>query len=71
MIFTVGSRRFGENGLYDMDSHFQRIAQDTGFRLWDKVINENSSPAVATGFNDKYNRGYVAKVHETTLIWCK
>jgi len=71
VIFTVGSRRFGENGLYDMDYHFQRIAQDAGFRLWDKVINENSSPAVATGFNDKYNRGYVAKVHETTLIWCK
>ena len=71
VIFTIGSRRFSSNGLYDMDYHFQRIAEECGFRLWDKVINENSSPAVATGFNDKYNRGYVAKVHETTLIWCK
>ena len=26
---------------------------------------------VTTGFNDKYNHGSVAKVHETTLIWCK
>ena len=71
VIFTIGSRRFGEDGLYDMDYHFQRISGECGFKLWDKVINENISPAVAVGFNNKYDRGYVAKTHETTLIWIK
>jgi len=71
VIFTIGSRRFREDGLYDMDYHFQRIARECGFRLWDKVINENISPSVAIGFNNRYNRGYVSKTHETTLIWVK
>ena len=59
------------NRLYDMDYHFQRISGECGFKLWDKVINENISPSVAIGLNNKYNRGYVVKVHETTLIWFK
>jgi len=47
------------NRPYDMDYHFQRISGECGFKLWDKVINENISPAV--GFNNKYDRGYVLK----------
>ena len=58
---------FTSSDFHNMDYHFQRITKECGFRLWTKVINENSSPTVTTGFNDKYNRGYVAKTHET--IW--
>ena len=60
---------FTSSDFHNMDYHFQRISEGCGFWLWDKVINENSSPTMTTGFNVKYNRGYVAKAHETILIW--
>ena len=69
MCFEVED--FTSSDFHNMDYHFQRITEECGFRLWDKVINENSSPVVTTGFNEKYNRGYVTKTYETTLIWFK
>ena len=71
IIITIGSKREGPKGYFDMDYIFQNIARKNGLILWDKMLTENRSPFLGFTFRRNYKKGFLNKVHETTLVFVK
>lgn len=71
IIMTIGAQRFGDEGIIDMDYHFQHIAKQWGLKLWDKQYIEVHCPQVWTAFGRNANMKFVQKAHESQLVWVK
>jgi len=68
-IFKVGSYRRGKQGLVDMATDFQQIAEECGWVLWDKSFTSLNSALQSLTFQRNYANGYVTKNYETILVF--
>lgn len=71
VIFTVGSQRHGNEGIWDMDYSFQTSARKAGFVLHDKLFTKNLAPMKFFDAQKSYNKRRVIKNYETTLVFVK
>jgi len=71
VIWKTGTGRRQEEGIYDMDYDFQKIAKDAGFVLWDKMFNQVTSPMASVNWQKNYINKFVSKNYECNLVFCK
>lgn len=71
IIMVIGAQRFGDDGIIDMDYHFQDIAKKHGLKLWDKQYIEINSPHIWTSLGRNAQMKFVQKMHESQLVWVK
>ena len=71
IIFTIGTYRKLENGIYDMDFSFQKMAKDLNWKLWDKMHIPTVNPHLVCSIQRNYELGYVHKNCETQLVFVK
>lgn len=71
VIFTVGSKRQGNQGIRDMDFIFQTYAKEAGFVLHDKIFTENITPGAGFTFRRNFLYKFVTKNYETTLVFMR
>jgi|GEM_PF-6359260 len=71
VIFTVGTIRQQDSGIFDMDFIFQNMAYKSGFILHDKLFTENLTPGAGYTFRRNYLYKFVTKNYETTLVFLK
>jgi ParB family transcriptional regulator, chromosome partitioning protein len=68
-IFKLGSYRRGKQGLVDMATDYQAIAEECGWVLWDKSFTSLNSALQSLTFQRNYANGYLTKNYETILVF--
>ena len=71
VIMKMNASRRAEKGMVSMDFILARIAEESGFTLWDRTFNTLAPAAVSVSTLRNYDFHYTHKNWETTLIWIK
>jgi len=71
VLMKMNSSRSGKKGVVSMDFELAKVAEKSGFTLWDRTFNTLSAPAAVVVVPRNYENRYTVKNWETTLCWIK
>ncbi len=71
VMMKMNASRRAEYGMVSMDFLIAKVAEDLGFKLWDRTFNQLVPSSISVSVPRNYDFHYTQKNWETTLIWIK